>query len=126
MRHALIASLLIWMLAPLANTEAQESTSDPTPVTVRVATFNIEDLRTSELVEPYSDRAKQAAEIIQRIRPNIILINEIAYDMPGSPGYDADEGPGANARRLAALLATQLREVWVSTVEAAEVITARD
>jgi hypothetical protein len=80
-----------------------------TPVTVRVATFNIEDLRTDELIEPYSDRARQAAEIIQRLRPTIILINEIAYDMPGSPGFQADAGPGQNARRLAALLATEIR-----------------
>jgi hypothetical protein len=79
------------------------------PVTIRVATFNIEDLRTDELVEPVSDRVKQAAEIVQRIRPTIILINELTYDMPGSPGYDPDAGPGANAQRLADLLATEIR-----------------
>lgn len=75
------------------------------PVAIRVATFNIEDLRTGELIEPYSDRVKRAAEIIQRIRPNVILINEITYDMPGGPDYDEQAGPGRNASRLADLLA---------------------
>lgn len=78
-------------------------------MTIRVATFNIEDLRTDGFVEPVSDRVKQAAEIIQRIRPNVILINEIAYDMKGGPGFDEDAGPGANAQRLADLLATEIR-----------------
>lgn len=79
--------------------------ADPAPVAIRVATFNIEDLRTEELIPPYSDRARRAAEVIQRIRPNVILINEIVYDMPGGPGYDPAAGPGQNARRLAELLA---------------------
>lgn len=79
------------------------------PVAIRVATFNIEDLRTDELIEPYSDRVKRAAEVIQRIRPNVILINEIAYDMPGGPGFDPDGVPGRNASRLSALLASPQR-----------------
>lgn len=87
---------------------AEQNTSSP--VTIRVATFNIEDLRTEELVEPISDRVRQTAEVIQRIRPNIILINELAYDMRGGPGFDEDAGPGANAGRLANLLAIEIRE----------------
>lgn len=75
------------------------------PVALRVATFNIEDLRTGELIPPYSERVLRAAEVIQRIRPNVILINELAYDMAGGPGFDADAGPGKNAERLARLLA---------------------
>lgn len=74
------------------------------PVALRVATFNIEDLRTGELIPPYSDRVIRAAEVIQRIRPNVILINEITYDMAGGPDFDADAGPGKNAERLARLL----------------------
>ena len=115
--HPLIAALAALTLgfaqpSCLAQAPARsESEPEPAaPVVVRVATFNIEDLRTKELVEPVSERVKEAAEIIQRIRPTIILINELAYDMPGAPGYDEEAGPGANARRLAELLATEIRE----------------
>lgn len=80
------------------------STLAAAQTTLRVATFNIEDLRTEELVSPASDRARAAAETLQRIRPTIVLINEIVYDQPGSPGYDAAAGAGTNARRLAELL----------------------
>ncbi|MAY74731.1 MAG: endonuclease [Phycisphaerae bacterium] len=80
------------------------------PVAVRVATFNIEDLRTAELIDEPSDRVLHAAEIIQRIRPNIILINEVAYDMPGGPDYDPSGEPGANADRLARVLAEPVRD----------------
>lgn len=107
MRNALAA--LTFMLAAAsswaASTTQQDDSQTDAPVAVRVATFNIEDLRTDELVEPYSERVVRAAEVIQRIRPNIVLINEIAYDMPGGPGFDEDAGPGQNAQRLAALLA---------------------
>ncbi|MBZ0171700.1 MAG: endonuclease/exonuclease/phosphatase family protein, partial [Phycisphaerales bacterium] len=95
--HAFLAPVPILCLFAAAPTRAE-------PVALRVATFNIEDLRTDELIEPYSDRVKRAAEVIQRIRPNVILINEIAYDMPGGPGFDEDAGSGANADRLAELL----------------------
>lgn len=73
--------------------------------TVRIATFNVEDLRTKDLTAP-SPRAQRIAEVIQRLAPNIILINEIAYDGPDSPGFDPAAGPGRNAQRLADLLAT--------------------
>ena len=50
---------------------------------LRVATFNIEDLRTAELLDRESPRPASAAAILQQIRPDIVLINEIAYDQPG-------------------------------------------
>jgi hypothetical protein len=77
------------------------------PVDIRVATFNIEDLRTHELVEPGSPRVRHAAEIIQRLRPNVVLVNEITFDQPGAPGHDPGD-PTTNADRLAALLATEI------------------
>lgn len=106
---ALLSAVTIVFAQP-SRAAGHTAPSTDAPVTIRVATFNIEDLRTDELNEPVSDRVRQAAEIIQRIRPNIILINEIVYDMKGGPGYDADAGPGANASRLADLLATEIRE----------------
>lgn len=110
-RLATAAALAIALFTQpsLAQATGDDDTSAQ-PMALRVATFNIEDLRTGELVEPVSDRVTQAAEIIQRIKPNIILINEIAYDMPGGPGFSKDEGPGRNAYRLAQLLSTQLKQ----------------
>lgn len=70
------------------------------PVTLRVATFNLEDVRTADLLTADQRRLRRLAEVIQRIRPNIIFINEIAYDMPGSPGFKEGDQPGRNADRF--------------------------
>ena len=70
---------------------------------LRVATFNIEDLRTSELQDPARPRPRMAAAILQQIRPDILLINEIAYDQPGAPGWVEGQDPGQNGQRLADL-----------------------
>ncbi|MCA9298471.1 MAG: hypothetical protein KDA28_05355, partial [Phycisphaerales bacterium] len=67
------------------------------PVAVRFATFNVEDVRTADLRDPSNPRLRQIAEVIQRLRPNVLLLNEIAYDMPGAPGCGADHEPGQNA-----------------------------
>jgi endonuclease/exonuclease/phosphatase family metal-dependent hydrolase len=71
------------------------------PVTIRVATFNLEDVRTEDLKNKDHPRLKRLAEIIQRLRPNVILLNEIAYDMPGAPGFTEADVPGTNAQRFA-------------------------
>lgn len=107
-----LAMLVFAQTSPAQNGTASQTRAEDAeqPMTLRVATFNIEDLRTEELADPISDRLAQAVEIIQRIKPNIILINELAYDMPGGPGYDEKAGPGANAGRLAKILATPLRD----------------
>lgn len=70
-------------------------------IVVRVATYNIEDMRGDDLEDGYQPRLQQAARVIQEIRPDVILINEIAYDMPGAPGYVDVEGAGRNAARFA-------------------------
>jgi Endonuclease/Exonuclease/phosphatase family len=82
--------------------QIQPLPQDPglTAVTVRVATFNLEDVRTAELREPSSTRIKALAELIQRLRPNIILLNEITFDQPGDPGFSSGEEPGQNAQRF--------------------------
>lgn len=67
---------------------------------IRVATFNIEDVRTEDIKDPAHPRLKRIAAIIQKLRPDIILINEIAYDQPGAPGFAEGDAPGQNARRL--------------------------
>lgn len=86
--------LMILMLWAASAAAAQD-------VTIRVATFNVADLRTSELSDAGSPRAKRLAEVIQRLRPNVILINEIAYDMPGAPDVPSGRDPGQNAQRFA-------------------------
>jgi endonuclease/exonuclease/phosphatase family metal-dependent hydrolase len=70
---------------------------------LRVATFNIEDLRTSELLDSTQTRPREAAAIVQQIRPDILLINEIAYDQPGAPGWVEGQEPGQNGQRFADL-----------------------
>ncbi len=44
---------------------------------IRVMTFNLEDVRHSEAIEPDNRRLERLAEVIQRIRPNVLLLNEI-------------------------------------------------
>ena len=76
-----------------------ESPSVRLPEKVRVALFNIRELKTTKItqmddagtgIEP---QARAAASIIQKIRPDILIINEIDHD------YDRlDEGYDLNAR----------------------------
>lgn len=67
---------------------------------VRVATFNLEDVRTEDLAGRSNPRIKALAEVIQRIRPNIVFLNEIAYDGVGTPGFIEGMTPGQNAQRF--------------------------
>ncbi len=78
--------------APSANTESYP---------LRVATFNVEDVRTDDLKRPDHPRLQRVAAIIAQLRPDIILINEIAHDQPGGPGYVEGEPTGQNGQRLA-------------------------
>ena len=103
----LSASLAFLVGVPLASAAAEPQaetspTAAPAAVTVRVATFNIEDVRTEDVKRSDQPRLKAVAEVIQRIRPNIIFLNEIAYDMPGAPGFVDGEEPGQNAARFVA------------------------
>lgn len=70
------------------------------PITIRVAAFNVEDIRTEDLLRDDQPRLKRLAEILQRIRPNIVLISEITYDMPGGPDVEEGWEPGQNAKRF--------------------------
>lgn len=70
-------------------------------VVLRLATFNIEDLRTEELRDPASPRPRAAAAILQELRPDVVLINEIAYDQPGAPGWRPGDREGRNGQRFA-------------------------
>lgn len=80
-----IAALVLSAAAPLfAHAE---------PATLRIATFNVEDVRTEHLAGPDDPKLRELAAIIQSIRPDILFLNEIQFDTP----------EGANARRFADL-----------------------
>lgn len=55
------------------------------PVALRIATFNVEDVRSEQLEGQDDHRLKQIAAILQRIRPNIVLLNEIETSQADGP-----------------------------------------
>jgi len=77
-----------------------ESGSDE-PSSVRIATFNIEELSTEALTsvdtagKGIDPQAMAAADVIRRVRPDILVLNEIDLD------WDHPEDPTLNARRFA-------------------------
>lgn len=79
MMNRLIALFLIALPAPHA------SGSHTQPVALRIATFNIEDVRSEQLESNDDERLIQIATILQRIRPNIVLLNEIETQQGDGP-----------------------------------------
>lgn len=68
---------------------------------LRIMTYNIEDVRTAALQDPNHPRLQKAAAVIQHLRPDILLINEITYDYPGAPAVPPAASPGQNGQRFA-------------------------
>ena len=93
--HASLCGLSL--LSPLA--AARQENADAA-VRIRIATFDVGDVRTADLLKPDEPRLRGIAEILQRLRPNIVLLSGIAYDSPGGPDVKDGEPPGQNARRL--------------------------
>jgi hypothetical protein len=64
---------------------------------IRFATFNVEDLRTKATQDKNGSdpHVKAVAEIIQRVNPDVLSLNEIAFDIPRVEGASSR---GANAR----------------------------
>ncbi|MFE1169037.1 endonuclease/exonuclease/phosphatase family protein [Nocardiopsis sp. NPDC058789] len=92
-----IASTATLVLAASALTalpsSAAESPSVPTPPgahEVRFATFNTalergeQGALVEELATPDSEQARNVAEIIQHVRPDVLLVNEFDYDEEGA------------------------------------------
>jgi len=67
---------------------------------VRVMTYNIEDVRTADLRRADHPRLQRAAARIQHLAPDVLLVNEMTYDQPGDPGYEEGTPEGQNARRF--------------------------
>lgn len=91
---------LIAAIAALALTSLPSSAAAK-PVAIRVAVFNLWDVRSEDVRNPDHPRTRALAEVIQRVQPNIIVLNEIAYDMPGVLGVPEDARSGENARIFA-------------------------
>lgn len=70
-----LARFIVFVLLLLPICEAIGGETQP--VALRVATFNIEDVRAEHLETDDNPRLRAIASIIQRIRPNILLLNEI-------------------------------------------------
>jgi endonuclease/exonuclease/phosphatase family metal-dependent hydrolase len=64
-------------------------------------TYNVEDIRTQDLKRTDHPRLRRAAARIQALAPDVLLVNEMTYDRPGAPGYEAGTEAGQNARRFA-------------------------
>ncbi len=84
-KKILLLSMVILIMALVAPAAlAQDPKGEPTPV--RFATFNASLNRNNagdlaeELSSPGSDQPDVIAEIIQRTRPDVLLINEFDYD----------------------------------------------
>ncbi len=73
----MIAQRMIVLLITACSFSALNA-GETRPTALRIATFNIEDVRTNNLDDADHARLKAFASIIQRLRPNVILLNEIA------------------------------------------------
>lgn len=98
------------LLMPPAVATAQQA-AEPTakPMAIRVATYNLEDVRPGDVRDGNQPRLRRLAETIQRIRPNVILLNEIAFAADDDFGRDAT-GPQTAQRFNELYLAVAQRE----------------
>ena len=88
---AKISSLiaLIGLVCLSTTAKSQEAEPESAPTSVRFATFNTSLYRSekgqlmSELEEEHHKRPSQIAEIIQTVRPDVVLLNEFDYDKEG-------------------------------------------
>ena len=67
---------------------------------VRVMQYNIWDVRTEDLKRDDNPRVQKIAATIQRLKPDILLLNEIAYDQHGAIDVDLADPEGQNADRF--------------------------
>lgn len=70
---------------------------------LRVATFNLWDLRAEDLSPEPSARAQRLALVVQSLRPDIVHLTEIAFDEPAWAS-----GRDTLARAFAALVASEI------------------
>lgn len=113
---ATLCMFIVWLGAEAmpptgwAGDAVAEAPGRSVPVEIRVATFNVEDIRESDLADPNHPRLKRLGSVIRDLRPNVILLNEIAYDGPGSPGFRDGDEPGRLAQRFVEMFVHQSEE----------------
>lgn len=104
MRSFLQAAALGWLGVAALTAGACDQAGTPNggdPATVRVATFNIQELSTARLTAVdgagtgLDPQAVAAARVILHARPDILVLNEIDYD------WEHPDEPALNARRFA-------------------------
>jgi len=84
--YSIITLLLLLTAACTSQKNASEVEPLPNPTTLRVATFNIWELsrekldRIDDTGRGTDEQLTGAAEILQRIRPTVVLINEIDFN----------------------------------------------
>jgi hypothetical protein len=62
-------------------------------VVVRVATFHLGGVRSEDLLNPEHPRLRRLAEVVQRVRPTVVLLEGIAYDdRPAGGGEEGKNG----------------------------------
>ncbi len=104
---ATVAVVAVVLLPACGGPEAPVDQEDEpvdivSPSTVKVALFNIQELSTAQLTDldrrgvGRDPQARAAAAIIQRFRPDILVLNEIDHDYE-----QVDQGLDLNARRFA-------------------------
>ena len=98
--HRWLGVLLLLLYTNCTAEFSPEGQSGQRALTLRVATYNIEDVRTDDLLSKEHPRLRAIAAVIQRNRPDIVLLNELAYDQSGVPGYIDGDVWGLNARRF--------------------------
>jgi hypothetical protein len=104
-RFGLVLTLFLGIFASASNAQADPDRSDPASgQTIRVALFNIWELSTDKIMNVDANglgidpQARAAAEILQKVRPDVLVINEIDHDYEnlGTDGSDY----ALNARRF--------------------------
>ncbi|MCP4593886.1 MAG: endonuclease/exonuclease/phosphatase family protein, partial [bacterium] len=79
-----LAATAVLVITPL-DSRGEDRRSNPAH-TVRFAAFNVWELSTAKLERADADgrgvdpQLRKAAEIVQRVRPDVLLINEIDFD----------------------------------------------
>jgi hypothetical protein len=86
----LVAAVALLMLPGAAASAERRDRDDRSSPTLRVATFNAslnrnaEGQLVSDLSTPTDAQAGAVAEVVQRVRPDVLLVNEFDYDEQGT------------------------------------------
>lgn len=89
---ALVAALAAPAIAEPPDHAGPPDAAGPGAKQVRVVQYNFFDVRTADVKRDDNPRLQEAAATIQRIQPDILLLNEITYDQQGAPDVEAGEG----------------------------------